>query len=58
MTGADLEYSRMLSNAGLSNGAGFDGARLEQLSDTRGAFGIGLIGIDTDGVPYLILPGD
>ncbi len=33
-SGADLEYARLLKAAGVSNPRGYDGARLEQLSDS------------------------
>lgn len=35
MSGADLEYQRMLSLSGNTGGTGLDGARLEQIDDVR-----------------------
>lgn len=59
-SGADLEYARLLAAARIQQPdiQGYDGARLEQLSDEREVLldllttGI-IISLDTDGVPYI-----
>lgn len=38
MSGADLEYRAMLARAGVSSGAGYDGALLQQMRDKKSSF--------------------